>query len=148
MAIRKTQLELTQDMIRAMGCANPEGLLARTFKHLTNKQKTIPKEDFLPFFQLMVYSSSYKIKANDKVIALYKKSLSANECDRERKIEKSFSFFQKFLELELFLRSRYVSAGEGRVQDVQYQSIEQSLKSLIESIKEQIDYEVFAETSF
>ena len=148
MAIRKSQLPLSQDMLLAMNCANPEGILARAFKPLTDKKKKIVKEEFLPFFQLMVYSRSYNIKVPDRVLTLYKKSLAVNNCDQDKKIEKNFSFFQNFLALELFLRSRYVNLGEGRVQDVQYQAIEQSLKSLIDSMKEQIDYEVFAETSF
>lgn len=138
MAIRESQIEKTRDYLKTMNCVNPNGVLASAFKSLWQDQKK--PHSFIPFYQLMVYSNSYKIHAESKVKSLYKKAILEKNCDPKNKVDVNSSFFQKFLELEIFLRSRYLP-GQARGQDTKGLS-EGSLKSLLESLKDQIKTQV------
>src|SRR5690606_38442200 len=103
----------------------------------------IKSEEFIPFYQLKVYAESYKVSANNKITGLYKKSLTSGNCDPTNSIDVDDSYFQKFIGLEIFLRSRYLTASG--VQEGSRPSVKASLTSLLESLKDQIRVEVLTE---
>lgn len=141
-AVRESQIKESQEYLQVMSCSNTEGILASSFKHL---QKGNPEpSSFIPLFQLMVYSSSYKIKASSKVISLYKKAIQEKKCDTDNSVNVSSELFQKFIELEIFLRSRYFpNAGRDEASSA-VQNSSSGIKSLLDSLKDQIRVEVLS----
>lgn len=132
LAVREEQLKLTQEFLKLMSCIDSDNILPAYFNSLIKNQNNHPN-DYVDFYKLLVYSASYKVAIDEKVISIYKNSSRKGKCKNPLITDQDFYFYKKILELEVFLRSRFQVTGEA---NTRFRL--RGIRSLLESLRDQI----------
>ncbi len=152
--LKKTKLRLA-----ALKCMYPDSLTHRIFwsdfKKLNlenikfnaefDKDQIKKFEDLLPYYKLMTYSQSHEVVVQEVLKKYFKLSATQNKCDLSVFEGKEFeSKFQKVVQLEVFVRSRFLpSESQGKTSAGDIDKAVSGARNLINSIDQQIDEEAY-----
>lgn len=153
------EIKQTFQQVRNLECIYPESLLIRVFHKEFQPEKKkffVFKEQFetesklyfeqiIPFFKLMVYSRSYEVKVNQAIEKYFALAAKQNKCDKSAIDQRKLSAaFREIVELEIFIRSRFLPAEkQGKADSGDLKKAVLAAQNLMASIQDQIEEEVY-----
>lgn len=148
------------ESLNNLKCIYPETLLYRVFKKQFNQKKRVFFKNsghfssqqkqyfssFIKFGKILVYSRSHDVQVKDSIATFFYLSAKNSNCSmdpfgEDKKFTKNF---KEVVRLEIFMRSRFLpTEKQGKVSKADFEKAVLSSESLISSIDEQIDQEVY-----